>query len=253
MSPEELEAFYAGEYRLLRQGTPEPVKKDLQAQAARAVVTVRLTNDWLSAVSRHLDVGSSSGALLEAFHERFACTSIGIEPSESYRRFSQARGLRVYPTRESLIESGEGPFDVVTAMHVLEHTSDPVDTLAVFRTEHMRPGALLLVETPNLADHQAFELAHLHAFTAASLADAARRAGFEILWTRVHGGYRSPVLRLFVTVLARASGVQRSRRYLPFASWRSRLGRRIGVAKRDFFTRHYPDWTWQSPEKVLET
>jgi hypothetical protein len=36
------------------------------------------------------------------------------------------------------------------------------------------------------------------------------------------------------------------------AALRSRLGRRIGVAKREFFTRHYPDWTWQSPDKVLE-
>ena len=29
------------------------------------------------------------------------------------------------------------------------------------------------------------------------------------------------------------------------------LARRFGAAKRRFFTRVYPDWTWQSPEKVL--
>jgi hypothetical protein len=110
-----------------------------------------------------------------------------------------------------------------------------------------------LVETPNLADHQAFELAHLHAFTSTSVRDAVRRAGFDVLWTRVHGGYRSPILRLYVTVLARASGTVSPHRYPPLASLRSRLGRRLGTAKREFFTRRYPDWTWQSPERVLQT
>lgn len=252
MGQDELESFYAAEYRLLQQGTPDPIERDLRAQAARAVVTVGLAGERLRGAARHLDIGSSSGALLEAFRDRIGCTGVGIEPGEAYRNYSLKRGLRVYRSREELAEAGEAPFDVVTAMHVLEHVPEPVDELRTYRTKHMRPGSLLLVETPNLADHQAFELAHLHAFTADSLADTAGRAGFEILWTRVHGGYRSPVLRLYITVLARASTDPSGRRTFPLAALRSRLGRRIGIAKREFFTRHYPDWTWQSPERVLD-
>lgn len=253
MGPEEVESFYAAAYRRLQQGTPDPIAKDLQAQAARAVVTVGLAGERLRGAARHLDIGSSSGALLEAFRDRIGCTGVGIEPGEAYRNFSRKRGLRVYRSREELAEAGEARFDVVTAMHVLEHVPEPVDALRTYRSNHMEPGSLLLVETPNLADHQAFELAHLHAFTAASLADAVGQAGFDVLWTRVHGGYRSPVLRLYITVLARASTEPSRRRVFPLAALRSRLGRRIGVAKREFFTRRYPDWTWQSPEKMLET
>jgi hypothetical protein len=29
------------------------------------------------------------------------------------------------------------------------------------------------------------------------------------------------------------------------------MKRRLGVAKRDFLTHHYPDWTWQSPDRVI--
>ncbi len=109
-----------------------------------------------------------------------------------------------------------------------------------------------MVEVPNLAEHQCLELAHLQAFTASSLKDAARRAGFHVEWVRSHGSFRSPILRLYVTLLARAVDKQTVRPYLPFAAARTRMSRRIGIVKREFFTRHYPDWTWQSPEKALE-
>lgn len=252
MDARELEAFYSGQYRLLQQGTPDPVSKDLLAQAARAVVTLRLTGDLPRNVSRHLDVGSSSGALIEAFRARFGCAGVGIEPGEAYLRYSLARGVATYPSTDDLAKAGEGPFDLVTAMHVLEHVADPVGELTRLRVEQMVSGAHLLVEVPNLADHQAFELAHLHAFTPSSLSDAVRRAGFHVVWSRVHGGYRSPVLRLYITVFAQAEDrPSKDPTYLPFASVRSRLSRRIGVAKREFFTRYFPDWTWQSPEMVL--
>jgi SAM-dependent methyltransferase len=220
MSAGELEAFYLEDYRLLRQGTTEPIATDLQAQEARAVVALRLLGSRLSGVSRHLDFGSSSGALLEAFRDRFGCDGVGIEPGEAYRRFSRARGLQVLRGLEDLEELGGNPFDLVTAMHVLEHLADPVAMLAMIQTQHLRPGAFLLVEVPNLADHQAFELAHLHAFTSSSLTDAVRRAGFDVVWTKTHGGYRSPVLRLYITVLARAGGERRRSTYIPFAALR---------------------------------
>jgi len=251
MSPDELDAFYRGDYRLLRQGSEEPIERDVLAQEARAVVTVRLLGDRLPGVTRHLDVGSSSGALLEELRSRYGCDGVGIEPGEAYRRYSDGRGLRIVPDLDQLQEAAEPPFDLVTAMHVVEHMPDPVATLTSIRERHMRPGGFLLLEAPNLFDHQAFELAHLHAFTTSSLRDTVRRAGFRPVWSGVHGGYRSPILRLYITVLAQAEGRPHPGRYLPFAVFRSRLGRAFGAAKRELFTRRYPDWTWQSPERVL--
>jgi len=252
MSPDEMEAFYSSGYRLIKQGTEEPTEKDLLTQTARALGAIRMIAGQLPSASRHLDLGSSSGALLEAFRDRFQCQGVGIEPGESYRHYSLARGLRVFPDLADLIEAAEAPFDLVTAMHVLEHLPDPSATLAQLRIRHMHPGAFLLVEVPNLAEHQCLELAHLHAFTISSLKDAVKRAGFQIEWVRCHGSFRSPILRLYVTLLARVVDKPSVSKYLPFAAYRTRVSRRIGVAKREFFTRLYPDWTWQSPRKALE-
>ncbi len=250
MTEDELRAFYARGYRSLRQDSESPTEKDLLMQAARATTTLGLIADRVRSVSRHLDVGSSSGALLEEFRRRFGCAPVGIEPGEVYRRYSQSRGLQVVASLDDLRRSAPDPFDLVTVMHVLEHVPDPVRMLARLRDEHMTPDGFLLLEVPNLIDHHAFELAHAHAFTASSLIDCVRRAGFREVWRRSHGSFRSPVLRLYITLLARAGAAPSTGRYFPFPALRNRLGRALGSAKRRFFTRHYPDWTWQSPEKV---
>ncbi len=252
MSRGELDMFYANGYRSLQQGTEEPTEKDLLVQQARAVGVVRLMSGHVPSVSRHLDLGSSSGALLEAVQQRFRSRGVGIEPGSAYRGHSLARGLQVYPDLKTMAEAGEAPFDLVTAMHVLEHLPDPIGTLGQLRTGQMTPGGFLFIEVPNLAEHQALELAHLQAFTASSLKDAVRRAGFQVVWSRSHGSFRSPILRLYLTLLARVVDTCSTGRYFPFTAYRTRISRRIGVAKREFFTRRYPDWTWQSPEKVLE-
>lgn len=252
MSRDELAAFYAMGYRELRQGTEGLTAKDLAMQKARARLTVGLVGQQLRWVSRHLDLGSSSGALLEAVHDRFGSQGVGIEPGEVYRRHAMGRGLRVFPSQAQLVEAGEAPFDLVTAMHVLEHLPDPTGTLAQLRDRHMKPGGFLLVEVPNLAEHQALELAHLQAFTESTLKDAVRRAGFQVVWSRSHGSFRSPILRLYITLLGRVADRPSASRYLPLAATRCRISRQIGVAKREFFTRRYPDWTWQSPERTFE-
>jgi SAM-dependent methyltransferase len=250
MTEDELRAFYARGYRSHRQDSESPTEKDLQMQTARATTTLGLVEARVGSVSRHLDVGSSSGALLEKFRHRFGCVSVGVEPGEAYRLYSSSRGLQVVPSLDDLRESAAGPFDLVSLMHVLEHMPDPVAMLARLRSDLMTSDGFLLLEVPNLTDHQAFELAHAHAFTVSSLTDCVRRAGFRELWTRTHGSFRSPILRLYITLLARVAAGPSTRRPLPLPALRNRLGRAFGAAKRSLFTRYYPDWTWQSPEKV---
>jgi SAM-dependent methyltransferase len=250
MSGADLRAFYAEGYRKHRQGTEEPIEKDLLMQKARARLTLEWVAGQLPSVSRHLDLGSSSGSFLEAVRSRYACEAVGIEPGDGYRLHSRGRGLRVFPSWEALVGAREARFDLVSLLHVLEHLPDPVAALTLLRRDHMTPGGHLLIEVPNLAEHEALELSHLQAFTAASLRDAIQRAGFRVLRLRSHGSFRSPVLRLYITALALATGDGRAERAWPLAALRSRLGRLFGVAKRRFFTRYYPDWTWQSPERV---
>lgn len=244
----ELDQFYAHEYRIQRQETEDPIEKDLLMQDARARTVLGMVQPHLSAVTRHLDIGSSSGALLHRFREQYGCVSIGVEPGDAYRRFSQSQGLRVFPSLDTLAEADEDPFDLVSMLHVLEHVVDPVHTLRSLRESRMRPGGYLLLEVPNLIEHESLELSHLFAFTKSTLKSIVRQAGFRSLRSKSHGSFRSPILNLYITLLAQAESDPRSPRTIHSSRIGIKTRRRLGKLKRDFFTSRFPDWTWQAPD-----
>jgi len=248
MDEGELDEFYASAYRLHQQATEDPIEKDLRMQQARAEYTLALVRDDFKEVRRHLDIGSSSGAFLHAFEAQYRCTGIGIEPGEAYREYSRRRGNHIYPSQEALNEADEERFDLISMMHVLEHLPDPIATLNQLRNNLLAPGGHILIEVPNLFEHASFELAHLYAFSPQTLREVLRQAGYKILWLRTHGSFRSPILKLYITALAiplaNAKGPHNI--YLPGA-FGVGLRRRLGTIKRNFFTRHWPDWTWQAP------
>lgn len=84
----------------------------------------------------------------------------------------------------------EGPFDVVTALQVLEHVEDPVSFLEHIR-RHLKKSGTLYLELPNLDDVLLteyriqeyedfyFREPHLSYFTQDSLRRALKKAGFE--------------------------------------------------------------------------
>ena len=248
MDEDELAQFYEREYRIQRQETEDPIEKDLLMQDARARTVLGMVQPHLSAVTRHLDIGSSSGALLQRFHEQYECASVGVEPGDAYRRFSQSRGLRIYPSLDTLSVADEAPFDLISMLHVLEHVKDPVHTLRSLRESTMKAGGYLLLEVPNLIDHECLELSHLYAFTRSTLREIVRQAGFHVLWTKAHGSFRSPILNLYITLLARAECDQQSHRAIHSCPIGIKTRRRLGKLKRDFFTSRFPDWTWQAPD-----
>ena len=223
-------------------------------QDARARTVLEMIQAHLPVVTRHLDVGSSSGALLQRFHEQYRCASVGVEPGDAYRRFSQSRGLNIYTSLDTLAEANEAPFDLISMLHVIEHVEDPVHTLRSLRESTMRPGGYLLLEVPNLIDHESLELSHLYAFTRSTLKAIVRQAGFRILWSKAHGSFRSPILNLYITLLAQAESAPQSHRSIHSCPIGIKTRRRLGKLKRDFFTSRFPDWTWQAPglKKDLE-
>ena len=247
MDESELEQFYEREYRIQRQETEDPIEKDLLMQDARARTVLGMVQLHLPAVTRHLDVGSSSGTLLQCFQEQYGCASVGIEPGDAYRRFSQSQGLQIYPSLDILAEADEDSFDLISMLHVLEHVVDPVHTLRSLRESRMRPGGFLLLEVPNLIEHESLELSHLYAFTRSTLKAIVRQAGFRILWSKAHGSFRSPILNLYVTLLAQAESDPQLPTKIRSNPIGIKMWRRLGKLKRRFFTQRYPDWTWQAP------
>lgn len=245
LDDEELAAFYASGYRQIVQGSEAPTEKDLRIQAGRARHLVEFCRGRLPTVTRHLDIGSSSGALLRAFAAASGCQSMGIEPGEAYRVACQAQGMQVVPSLEDLPPDGRRAFDLVSVIHTIEHIPDPVAYFSRLRETWMAPNAALLLETPNLFGHRAVELAHLVAYSPRTLRQTLETAGFRILRLRTHGAPRSPVLRLYITVLAQALTPGQPARRVRFRAAGVRWRRQWGLWVLETLTEKLPNWTWR--------
>ena len=242
MTDVELAAFYEREYRRLYQGGEGPNPKDLAVQRGRAKALLDLTRARLPGVSRHLDIGCSTGLLLQQFADAYGCVSVGIEPGIAYREFAQKQGLQVYASLEEL-QAGHPPrFDLISLAHVLEHLPDPANYLALLRENLLELDGRLLVEVPNLYAHDSFEVAHLVSYTPHTLAQVVQKAGYKLITLHQHGLPRSALFPLYLTLLARpAPGAIFNQ---PVPEKRVRLKRRFGMLRRRVLSRLYPKQAW---------
>lgn len=253
MSDEELAEFYTAGYRLIVQGTEAATDKDLRIQAGRARHLVRFCRGVAPSVAHHLDIGSSGGALLRAVTRAYGSAGVGVEPGTGYREIARQRGTETVASLEALDPSGRGAFDLVSLIHVLEHLPDPVGYLQQLRQTWMTPGGRLLVEVPHLFGHRGTELSHLLVFGPRTLRQTLESAGFRVEKLRAHGVPRSPVLRLYLTAVARALPASARARRLRFTGRGTRLRRRLGIWIYDTLTERLPNWTWRewpAPEEA---
>lgn len=242
MTPEELNHFYAHEYRVVYQGDAGPTGKDLMVQTHRAAHAAGLVAETKTHIRRHLDIGSSAGLLLQAFKTRFNCDITGIEPGEQYRQYAEKQGITTFASLEALEQAGAEKFDLVSMMHVLEHLPEPVRSLAEIRENFLEPDGLLLVEVPNLFGHDSFETAHMSAFSPHTLHETLKQAGYTISGMKAHGVPRSQILPLYLTVLATPvnrlpTGSVIPENFVP-------LKRRAAMLKRRALQRLRPNAAW---------
>ncbi len=237
-------AFYAETYRQLYQSTEEPTAKDLRQQRLRAEYQLNLMqNHGVCRLWRVLDIGASSGTLMQTIHEAYGGEMIGVEPGNAYRKLAEAKGFKLYPSLEQLQASETGKFDLVTIMHVLEHLEDPLGTLREIRTNLLEDSGFLLVEVPNFYAHESYELAHLSCFTEHALGEMLKQAGFKIMHTRKHGYPRSETLELYLTMLARPES-DPIEATVVIPEQNVALKRALGTFKRNALTKLMPGKTW---------
>ena len=137
-----------------------------------------------------MDVGCGSGAALgvaRALGWRVA----GIEPDEADAEKARRFAEEVYIGDALSAPFPPGRFDLVTALHVVEHVPDPV-RLVRRMLEWLAPGGLLIIEVPNAGGLGArifgrawsgLELPrHLSHFSPETLRRAVERAGGRVLW-----------------------------------------------------------------------
>jgi SAM-dependent methyltransferase len=130
-----------------------------------------------------LDFGCGNGGLVRFVSQREPCTILGFEEA-SIRNTSLALGIPVVD--DEYLESMQNNFDIVTAIEVLEHLTDPIQVLKRIRTL-MKPGGLLFFTTGNAQPvaekilHWRYVLPEVHIsfFEPRTLELALKLAGFQ--------------------------------------------------------------------------
>lgn len=135
-----------------------------------------------------LDIGCGQGTFLAAMAKR-GWTVAGVDFDVA--AVAAARALHGIDARvgtvDTVVESGKR-FDIVTASHVIEHVSNPVEFLQQCR-KLLLPGGRVVLRTPNVDSlgHRRYQRAwrglepprHLHLFTVAALKACSSSAGFQ--------------------------------------------------------------------------
>lgn len=137
---------------------------------------------------RYLDVGCSTGFVVEAARDR-GWEGIGIDLNPSAVAFGRCRGLDLRVV--ALEEAGflDASFDAISLFDVLEHLLEPRATLeACIRL--LRSGGILFIYVPNYDSasrllmgreaHFIWPTHHLNYYTPATITDLMRRASLEV-------------------------------------------------------------------------
>ena len=247
MSDEDLDRYYEREYALSHQGVKGVSEKELRVQSGRARHMLELLKSENVIVTSHLDIGSSTGMLLELTQAAFGCRVVGVEPGEIYQSYSRARGIEVVSSLEDVAEFPQPRFDLISMSHVLEHLADPVRFLEELKENYLTQGGTLLLEVPNLFGHTSFEAPHLTSFHRGTLRDVLQQAGFRVDLLKVHGRPRSKLLPLYLAAIAQPSEAPEPIRW---SSRGVRRRRKLGMGWKRAATRLAPHWAWPPVESI---
>lgn len=144
---------------------------------------------------RYLDVGCSTGFVVEAARER-GWEAIGTDLNPSAIAFGVSRGLDLRTT--TLEDGGFEPasFDAVSLFDVLEHLLEPVATLRA-AAQLLRPGGIVFLYVPNFDSasrllmgkdaHFIWPTHHLNYYTPVTIADLLTREGLTVEYIATEG------------------------------------------------------------------
>jgi 2-polyprenyl-3-methyl-5-hydroxy-6-metoxy-1,4-benzoquinol methylase len=139
--------------------------------------------------SKILDVGAGYGFFIDGMFRRGYHKVVGVEISQERRMIGKRNISAPLFDADILSEIPKGgPFDVITMFHVLEHTRNPVDFLLRSKAL-LKKGGILICEVPNVEELllrtcKAYNdfywiRAHLHYFSAITLKECLKKAGYK--------------------------------------------------------------------------
>ena len=181
-------AYTTAEYRRkLQQGLDS--QDYLKTHNPLQIHTLRVSKSLLLGNAIVADAGCAGGSLLDHVRD-VTSEQVAIEPCDIYHERLAAQGYHVFPGLVQAASKWAGRVEVAFSVHVVEHVSNPRSFLEAIRTL-MAPGGRLVLATPNrrdllmelLPDHYPqffYRVVHRWYFDADSLAECAKRAGWEV-------------------------------------------------------------------------
>lgn len=107
--------------------------------------------DYLSPNKRILEIGCSSGFMLDAFKEA-GLSAFGIEPSRRFLDFLKMKGHMAFANLDELkLEIRDTKFDLIVHFFVLEHIRDATQFFKE-QLELLGPGGVIIAEVPCVSD-----------------------------------------------------------------------------------------------------
>lgn len=179
-----LNAFYKqGEFEL---ETSEKYFKSSKLDAQKKTVWLQ-KNLNKNRNGRVLEIGSSAGFLLHALRDE-GWDVCGVEPSTPLSCYAkETLGLDI---RTGFFEETTLPdktFDLIIALHVIEHSTNPVEFLNIVRSKLSEDG-VLFIEVPNIfsmrADRSIFDYfcsIHMAMFTPITISNLLSKTGFQTM------------------------------------------------------------------------
>jgi predicted TPR repeat methyltransferase len=143
-----------------------------------------LIEDAQPRIDRWLDIGAGYGCLLDEVAKHGIKIRAGVEASEHCWARLKNHGHQLYKALSEV----EGPIDIISFSHLLEHLGEPHKFL--IRVKHMLANrGYVFCEVPNeiCLQNAGNDAPHLIFFTTPSLVTVFQKAGFEVVAVRTCG------------------------------------------------------------------
>lgn len=200
MSKEELDKFYAEDYRKVYGGGHSMEAEKRHAHTAAEILHSTLcapSVEFGEGMHKLLDIGCSTGELLVIIQNRWGRAHVktfGIEPNIEHCEIANKKGLYSVGSVENCTIEDYNPgikFDIITMLNALEHVISPTQVMQKIHSL-LNDGGYVLICVPNLYNRtihipvDAFlSNAHLYNFSLDTLTELFHKCGFE--WVKVIG------------------------------------------------------------------
>jgi SAM-dependent methyltransferase len=188
---ESLPAFYQNEgYDPFVSSRSKVSLKTAAYQTVRKITIRRKAGRTVTGLARGraLDIGCATGEFLVELRRR-GFEPFGVEPDAKAAEFaSTSHRMTVWTGSVQQVPADQGPFDLITMWHVLEHVPDLRETLSRIRGLLTDDGRLAIaVPNPLSSDAKAYGInwvawdapRHLYHFEPRVMLDLLQRAGFQ--------------------------------------------------------------------------